>query len=90
MRQTLFGAVALIAMAGSAMADDLIGDWRTAPDDNGNTGIHSRWKQCGQSPPARLGAGFRFRRVPTCRSENIGRRIIAGTITTPTGGGGPV
>ena len=45
MRTFLLGLVALVRLAGTAMADDLLGDWRTAPDDNGNTGI-IRVNQC--------------------------------------------
>ena len=39
MRKLLLGAVALVAMAGAALADPLEGMWRTAADDNGNTGL---------------------------------------------------
>jgi uncharacterized protein (DUF2147 family) len=78
------GVAAVMMMAGAAMADDLIGDWRTAPDDNGNTGI-IRITQCGQSLCGSLtqafdGAGN------VMASDNIGRQIIWDTNPTGTPG----
>jgi len=35
----LLAACAAVLMAGAALADPLEGTWRTAPDDNGNTGL---------------------------------------------------
>ncbi len=81
MRNFLLGAVALMAMTGAAMADDLIGDWRTAPDDNGNTGI-IRVTQCGQSLCGTLIEAFDPSGA-TMQSPNVGRQII--WETNPTG-----
>jgi uncharacterized protein (DUF2147 family) len=81
MRKVLLGAVALMAMAGTAMADDLIGDWRTAPDDNGNTGI-IRIVQCGTSLCGTLTQAFDAS-GNVMQSENVGRQII--WETNPTG-----
>jgi uncharacterized protein (DUF2147 family) len=81
MRNFLLGAVALMAMTSAAMADDLIGDWRTAPDDNGNTGI-IRVTQCGQSLCGTLIEAFDPSGA-TMQSPNVGRQII--WETNPTG-----
>jgi len=81
MRTFLLGAVALVAMAGTAMADDLLGDWRTAPDDNGNTGI-IRVTQCGQSLCGTLVQAFDPSGA-AIQSPNVGRQII--WETNPTG-----
>ena len=48
MRQVMMAAVSLMAAAGVALADPLLGDWKTAPQDDGTSGI------------ARLQAGRRF------------------------------
>ena len=84
MRKILLGVVALVAMAGTAMADDLLGDWRTAPDDNGNTGI-IRVVQCGQSLCGTLVEAFDAAGA-TMTSPNVGRQIIWDT--NPTGASG--
>ncbi|WP_071675565.1 DUF2147 domain-containing protein [Nioella nitratireducens] len=39
MKAVIFGLVAAIGLAGMASADPIEGRWRTAPDDNGNTGL---------------------------------------------------
>lgn len=83
MKHLLLAAAAVIGMGGAALADDLIGDWRTAPDDNGNTGI-IRVEQCGQSLCGTLIEAFDSSGA-TMDSDNIGRRIIWDT--NPTGGG---
>jgi uncharacterized protein (DUF2147 family) len=84
MRKVLLGAVALMAMAGAALADDLIGDWRTAPDDNGRTGV-IRITQCGQSLCGSLVEAFDAS-GPRMASPNIGRQIIWDTNPTGTAG----
>jgi len=84
MRTFLLGAVALIALAGTAMADDLMGDWRTAPDDNGNTGI-IRVTQCGQSLCGTLVQAFDPAGA-SIQSPNVGRQIIWETNPTGTPG----
>jgi len=74
-------AAALMAMAGMAAAQDLTGDWRTAPDDNGNTGI-IRVTQCGQSLCGTLVEAFDASGA-SMTTPNIGRQIIWDT--NPTG-----
>ena len=82
MRKTLLGALcALAGMAGAAMADDLIGDWRTAADDNGNTGL-IRVTQCGASLCGTLVQAY-DPSGSVMDSENVGRQIIWDT--NPTG-----
>lgn len=81
MRKLMLGAVALMAMAGTAMADDLLGDWRTAPDDNGNTGI-IRITQCGTALCGTLIEAFDGT-GNTIQTDNVGRQIIWDT--NPTG-----
>lgn len=81
MRKYLLGAVAVIVMAGAAGADELIGDWRTAPDDNGNTGI-IRITQCGAALCGTLVQAFDSAGA-SMQTDNIGRQIIWDT--NPTG-----
>ena len=81
MKRVILAALASVAMAGTAMADDLMGDWRTAPDDNGNTGI-IRVVQCGTSLCGTLIQAFDSSGA-TMESENVGRQII--WATNPTG-----
>lgn len=67
-------AAALAALALPAAADPVLGRWRTAPDDNGNTGIIDMAacgnRVCGTLIQAFDGAGNRV------TSPNIGRRIV--------------
>jgi len=84
MKYWISGVVALIAMAGTAMADDLMGDWRTAPDDNGNTGI-IRVVQCGQSLCGTLVQAF-DNSGTVMQSDNVGRQIIWATNPTQNAG----
>jgi uncharacterized protein (DUF2147 family) len=81
MRKAMLGIAAALAFGGAAAADDLMGDWRTAPDDNGNTGI-VRVVQCGQSLCGTLVQAFDAAGAPM-ESENVGRQIIWDT--NPTG-----
>jgi hypothetical protein len=39
MKHLLLAVATLLALGSAAWAQDLSGDWRTAPDDNGHTGI---------------------------------------------------
>ena len=85
MMRSVLGAVALVlGMTGAAMADDLIGDWRTAPDDNGNTGI-IRVVQCGTALCGTLVQAFDGAGAAMA-SENVGRQIIWDTNPTGTAG----
>ncbi|MDA0187825.1 MAG: DUF2147 domain-containing protein [Proteobacteria bacterium] len=84
MRKLVGGAVALMMLAGAAAADPLIGDWRTAADDNGNSGI-IRITQCGTSLCGTLVQSFDSAGNPI-QSENTGRQLIWDT--NPTGEAG--
>jgi len=84
MRKALLGAAALIAMGTTAMADNLIGDWRTAADDNGNSGI-IRITQCGSSLCGTLVQAFDST-GSVIQTDNVGRQIIWDT--NPTGSAG--
>ncbi|MBF9047601.1 DUF2147 domain-containing protein [Rhodobacterales bacterium LSUCC0031] len=84
MRKFLSGATVLMVMASAAVADPLIGDWRTAPDDNGNSGI-IRITQCGTSLCGTLVQSFDSAGKPM-QSENIGRQLVWDT--NPTGEAG--
>ena len=84
MRRLLAASAALVAMTGAVLADDLMGDWRTAPDDNGNTGI-IRIVQCGTSLCGTLVQAFDASGA-TMQSDNVGRQIIWDTNPTTTSG----
>lgn len=84
MRKIWFSAAALVMMAGLAHADPLIGDWRTAPDDNGNTGI-IRIVQCGTSLCGTLVHSFDSAGNPM-QSENVGRQLVWDTNPTADAG----
>lgn len=76
--------VALMTSAGiAAAADPLEGTWRTAPDDNGNSGLINvapcGAKLCGTLVKAYDSKGQEM------ASENLGRQIISQTVNT--GGG---
>jgi uncharacterized protein (DUF2147 family) len=76
-------AAALSVLAGAAAADPLLGKWRTARDDNGNSGI-IEIKPCGDSLCGTLIQSFDKNGKPF-QSKNQGRRIIWDT--KPAGGG---
>jgi uncharacterized protein (DUF2147 family) len=83
MRKTGLLAVAMIMAAGGASAEPLLGTWRTAPDDNGNTGL-IQVAPCGQQICGTLvksfdGAGKEI------ASVNNGKLIISETVSA--GGG---
>lgn len=78
-------AVVLALAAGAVQAQDtLMGDWRTAPDDNGNTGI-IRIVQCGSSLCGTLVQSFDSS-GGVLQTENTGRQIIWDTNPTSTSG----
>ena len=83
MKHLLLAAAAVLAFGSAAMAQDLRGDWRTAPDDNGNTGI-IRVSVCGDAYCGTLVQAFDPSGA-TMQSPNVGRQIIWDT--RPTGGG---
>ena len=84
MKRMLGAAVFALFVGTAAQADPLVGTWRTAPDDNGNTGLIEvvvcGTSLCGTLVEAFDGAGA------TMASPNIGRQIIWDT--NPTGDGG--
>jgi uncharacterized protein (DUF2147 family) len=84
MKSTLAGIALSLGMAGMAMADPLLGTWRTAPDDNGHTGL-IEVVVCGTSLCGTLVEAF-DENGNTMASPNIGRAIIWDT--NPTGDGG--
>ncbi len=73
MKTTLL-AVVLVALAAPAVADPVYGRWRTAPDDNGNTGIIEVAacgnRICGTLIQAMDGQGRQM------SSPNVGRQIV--------------
>ncbi len=75
MKKALLGLVAVIGFAGMAAADPLEGRWRTAPDDNGNTGIINV-VPCGAEFCGTLVEAFDSTGA-TMVSENVGRTIIS-------------
>ena len=83
MKTTLIALAAVIGLAGMAAADPIEGRWRTAPDDNGNTGIINV-VQCGSNYCGTLTEAFDGNGA-TMASENVGRQIIWDT--APRGGG---
>jgi uncharacterized protein (DUF2147 family) len=83
MRKTIMAAVLVIMGAGGAMAEPLLGTWRTAPDDNGNTGLIQvatcGAQLCGTLVKSFDGAGKEI------ASANNGKMIISETVSA--GGG---
>ncbi len=74
---------ALILVAGVAMADPILGTWKTKPDDNGNFG-HVQIKACGAAFCGTLvkafdGAGKQI------DSENVGKKIVWDMVAYPDG-----
>jgi uncharacterized protein (DUF2147 family) len=77
-------AAALVIMgAGGAMAEPLLGTWRTAPDDNGNTGLIEVApcgpQLCGTLVKSFDGSGKEM------GGPNIGRQIISETVASGAG-----
>lgn len=82
MRKFLIAAM-MVVFGSAVSADPLEGAWRTAQDDNGNSGL-VQIAPCGQSLCGTLveAYGPNGNRI---QSENVGRQIIWNT--TPRGGG---
>ena len=75
MKKSLMLAVAMVFAAGAALAaDPLEGTWRTAPDDNGNSGL-IEVKPCGTSFCGVLVKSF-DPNGKEMKSPNVGKRII--------------
>ncbi|MBC6437570.1 MAG: DUF2147 domain-containing protein [Rhodobacteraceae bacterium] len=74
--------VTLVAMSGAVLADDLIGNWYTAPNKDGDTGI-VQISQCGSALCGALvgaldSAGMSVELEP----EDVGQQIIWDTLPT--------
>ena len=72
-----------IGLGSAAMAEDLIGTWRTAPDDNGNSGLVDV-QVCGAALCGTLVQAFDASGA-SVETDNPGRQII--WETSPQGGG---
>jgi uncharacterized protein (DUF2147 family) len=82
MRVTL-AVVAVVMMAGTAMADPLLGRWQTAPDDNGQVG-HIEVAACGAALCGTLVAAFDATGTQV-DGDTIGRLIIWDTVAVGEG-----
>lgn len=84
MKQVILAAAAVVVLgAGAALADPILGTWKTKPDDNGNFG-HVQIKACGPAFCGTLvkafdGAGKEI------ASENVGKRIVWDMVAYPGG-----
>jgi uncharacterized protein (DUF2147 family) len=76
-------AAAFAMLAGAAMAEPLVGTWRTAKDDNGNSGL-IQVKPCGAALCGTLVKAFDSA-GKSMESPNVGRKIIWDT--KPAGDG---
>ncbi|MTJ04077.1 MAG: DUF2147 domain-containing protein [Sediminimonas qiaohouensis] len=76
MKTTTTLAALMLLWGGAALADPVYGVWRTAPDDNGNSG-HIRVQDCGDAICGRLIQSFDAQGAPM-DSPNTGKRIIWG------------
>jgi uncharacterized protein (DUF2147 family) len=81
--KTLLLSAALACLAAGAMAEPLVGTWRTAKDDNGNSGL-IQVKPCGAALCGTLVKAF-DKAGKSMESPNIGRKIIWDT--KPVGDG---
>jgi uncharacterized protein (DUF2147 family) len=84
MKATVLSLAMVLGLAGGALADPLVGTWRSAPDDNGDTGL-IEVTVCGTSLCGTLVEAFDSA-GNSIASPNIGRQIIWDT--NPTGDGG--
>jgi len=83
MKKLVLSAALILGLATAASADPLVGTWRTAPDDNGDTGL-IEVTICGTSLCGTLVQAFDSA-GNTMSSPNVGRQIIWDT--NPTGDG---
>lgn len=83
MKKFALAAAVLMLGAGMASAEPLLGMWRTAADDNGNSGLIKvapcGSKLCGTLVKAYDSSGKEM------ASDNIGRKIISETVNTGDG-----
>jgi len=83
MKKLTLAAVSLIAMAGSAIADPLLGTWQTSRDDNGNFG-HIEVAACGAALCGTLIKSFDAN-DNEMQTDAVGTQIISETVAQ--GGG---
>ncbi|WP_159807752.1 DUF2147 domain-containing protein [Litoreibacter roseus] len=83
MNKLVLALGAVLVSAGFAAADPLEGQWRTAKDDNGNSGLIDV-APCGNALCGTLIRSYNSA-GQQIQSEHTGRRIISAT--TPSGGG---
>ena len=83
MKRIAITAAALFALAAPAFADPLEGMWRTAKDDNGNSGL-IQVAPCGEALCGTLVKSFDANGNDMA-SANIGRQIISQTVARGNG-----
>jgi uncharacterized protein (DUF2147 family) len=83
MKTALIALAAVLGFAGMAAADPIEGRWRTAPDDNGNSGL-IEVVPCGNAYCGTLIVAY-DPSGNSMESENVGRMIISEM--QPRGGG---
>ncbi|NBT33423.1 MAG: DUF2147 domain-containing protein [Rhodobacteraceae bacterium] len=83
MKKLMMATAGLIAMAGAAFADPLEGMWRTAQDDNGNSGL-IQVAPCGEMLCGTLVKSFDASGAER-ESEFTGRQIISQTVSNGDG-----
>jgi len=81
--RTLLLSAAMAILAGTAMAEPLVGTWRTANDDNGNSGL-IQVKACGAALCGTLVKSFDAA-GKQMESPNVGRKIIWDTVAAGDG-----
>jgi len=81
--RTLLLSAAMAILAGTAMAEPLVGTWRTANDDNGNSGL-IQVKACGAALCGTLIKSFDAA-GKQMESPNVGRKIIWDTVAAGDG-----
>lgn len=83
MKRIAITAAALLAFAAPALADPLEGMWRTAQDDNGNSGL-IEVAPCGEALCGTLVKSFDASGNDMA-SGNVGRQIISQTVARGNG-----
>ncbi len=83
MKRMILAAVAALGLAGAAAADPLVGMWRTAQDDDGNSGL-IEVAPCGAALCGTLVQAYDASGA-VISSDRIGTQIISATV--PEGGG---
>ncbi len=76
MKTTILAAAIAVFGAGMALADPVVGNWKTQPDDNGNYGV-VKISKCGSQICGVLGQGYDKGGKPV-KSDNIGKKMIWG------------